>query len=546
MKAHAPTRAETCRVAWKNTVLRRIALAFALFRVAEFAAWLALTAESYRLGGIGESTIVLVCQLAPAAVVALSVGGLIRRWGPARVLQFGFAAQSLGLAIAAIGLAGGPPRLVGYLGAVLATLAITTTRPCQSVLQPAIVADPDELTAGNVLLGWINGAAAFVGPMIAAALMIAIGAWSVFALMAIGLGGATWLVAPIPVGAAASAAADDVSVLDGLQLVSHSRGPRLLIVGLSIHALLIGALDLLVVVIAVEVLDRTEAFGGWLAAALGIGGVIAGVLAVVTIGRKRLAPGITGVALLAGGALALVSVPANGAVAIIALMVVCGGAASLYDVMSRMLLQRVTRLDLLGHTFAALEAIQMAMLGVGVITVPILVTLIGAEAASAAVGTLFAITAILLAPGLDSIDRGARVPITEMALLRSTRLFGPLPGPALESLAREARRIDVVSGDVVITEGQHGEFYFAVIDGQFSVTSGDRQVNQIERGGGFGEIALLHDVRRNASVTATTDGMLLAIDRETFLLAVAGHAPTMDIARHIAVERGAADRGAAE
>jgi hypothetical protein len=313
-----------------------------------------------------------------------------------------------------------------------------------------------------------------------------------------------------------------------------------LIIGLSIHALLIGALDLLVIVIAVEVLHRAEAFGGLLAAALGIGGVGAGFLAVVTIGRKRLAPGITGAALLAGGSLALVSIPDNGVAEIVALMVVCGGAAALYDVTSRMLLQRVTRLDLLGHTFAALEAIQMSMLGLGVITVPILIALIGAEAAAAAVGTLFALTAIVLAPALNSVDRGARVPITEMALLRATRLFGPLPGPALESLAREARRIDVPSGEVVITEGQHGEHYFAVVNGHLSVTSGGRQVNQIERGGGFGEIALLHDVRRNATVTATTDSTLLAIDRETFLLAVVGHAPTHDIARHIAVERGSA------
>lgn len=156
-------------MAWKNTVLRRIALAFALFRVAELAAWLALTAESYRLGGLRESTIVLLCQLGPAALMALSVGGFIRRWGPARVLRFGFATQALGMAIAAIGLggAGGLPRFVGYCGAVIAALAMTTTRPCQSVLQPAIVDDPDELTAGNVLLGWINGAAAFMGPLLA-------------------------------------------------------------------------------------------------------------------------------------------------------------------------------------------------------------------------------------------------------------------------------------------------------------------------------------------------------------------------------------------
>jgi CRP-like cAMP-binding protein len=72
------------------------------------------------------------------------------------------------------------------------------------------------------------------------------------------------------------------------------------------------------------------------------------------------------------------------------------------------------------------------------------------------------------------------------------------------------------------------------------VTSDGRRPATLGRGDGFGEIALLRDVRRTASVTATTDALLLAVKRDAFVTAVTGHAETMQRAGSIIAKRLAA------
>ncbi len=97
-------------------------------------------------------------------------------------------------------------------------------------------------------------------------------------------------------------------------------------------------------------------------------------------------------------------------------------------------------------------------------------------------------------------------------------------------MARSAREVHAPAGTVIITEGETGDTFYAVVDGRFAVTQAGTPLRSIDRGDGFGEIALLADVPRTATVTAATDGSLLAIDRDPFLLAVTGHEPAHDAA----------------
>jgi CRP-like cAMP-binding protein len=162
------------------------------------------------------------------------------------------------------------------------------------------------------------------------------------------------------------------------------------------------------------------------------------------------------------------------------------------------------------------------------------VQLFGSHWAPAAVGVLFTLLVGGLGGRIVMIDRRAHVPITEMACLRATPLFGALPGPALETVAREARRVAAEAGDVVVRQGDPGTEYFAVISGQLVVSIDGARRGELRRGDGFGEIALIRDVPRMATVRATTDVVLLAVDREPFLIAVTGHAATRDRASSIA------------
>ena len=211
-----------------------------------------------------------------------------------------------------------------------------------------------------------------------------------------------------------------------------------------------------------------------------------------------------------------------------------GVATAMYELTALMLLQRVSRLDLLGHVFALVEALQMAMLAVGAAIVPLAVALFGSEWAPAAIGVLFVLLVATFAAGVVRIDRDARVPITEMATLRVTPLFGALPGPALETVARESRRVAVPAGHAVVVQGETGSEYYAIISGR--LVGVDRRRH---RGGARAGRRLRRD-RAPARRPAIGDGaghdesVLLAVGREPFLTAVTGHAVTSDRASSIA------------
>jgi MFS family permease len=306
------------------------------------------------------------------------------------------------------------------------------------------------------------------------------------------------------------------------------------VLGLGVHSILYGAIDVLAVVIAVDQLRRPEAFAGWVTAAFGAGMLVAGLVSFAVLGQRRLAPGIIAAAVGVGASLALVSLADRRAAAVLVLMGACGLSASLYELTSRMLLQRISGLDVLGHVFSLVEAVQMAMLAVGSASVPFVVHALGTRWAPAGVGALMVLTIAILGPALVRVDRRAHVPLTEMAALRATPLLAPLPAPALETLAREARRQEIPAGAVVVGRGEPGSDYYAIVSGRLHVVTGDRTVVRLSRGDGFGEIALLHGTSRTATVHAVEPSVVLAVGRDAFLTAVSGHAATLEKALAIA------------
>jgi hypothetical protein len=297
----------------------------------------------------------------------------------------------------------------------------------------------------------------------------------------------------------------------------------------------------LFVVVAIQVLGRGQVWVGYLNTAYGVGAVAAGLLTAHLLGRRLGRALLTSLLALSLGLILAGFTSAVGPV--VTLIVVAGGGRAVLAVSANTLLQRVVPAQLVGRVFGIVEGLSMAGLAAGSLLTPLLVGLGGARLALIAVGALLPVTAVCGLRTLRRVDQGRPVPVTEVALLRSLPHFADLPGPALETLAGALERIDAIPGQVLIRQGGAADRFYVIADGEVAVCVDGRPRGVRGRGTGLGEIALLRRVPRTATVTAVGPATLFALDADTFLTAVSGHAPTRLHADEVASRWVTADTG---
>ncbi|HEY1358910.1 MAG TPA: cyclic nucleotide-binding domain-containing protein, partial [Thermoleophilaceae bacterium] len=389
--------------------------------------------------------------------------------------------------------------------------------------------------------GWVESSCVLAGPAIAGVLLGIGGPEAAIGFFAAGLGGSTLLVAGLGRAADVAPAADAAEGIRaqataGFRALSSLPGAGSLVAVMAMQFVLIGALDVLAVVLALNVLDLGSSAAGYLTAAFGAGGVLGAGLALGLVGKRTLLPAIVGAAAAWGVAFALVGVWKL-AVPAFLFLAAAGAARALLDVAGRTLLQRAAPPEALARVFGLLEGLLMLGLAVGSLSVPVLIHAAGAGAAFAVVGLSLPALALVRVDALRRIDAGVHAPVEELAVLRGSTIFAALPGPELEGLARSLRLCTYAAGEPVMSEGEPGDSFYLVKRGTLDVTQGGRQLNWLGAGDGFGEIALLHDVPRTATVTARTDVELWELERAPFLAAVTGHVRASEAAARISRQR---------
>lgn len=527
-----------------NAALRRVLFGYLAFHIAEFATWVAILLYAYEVTGPASVGLVAVIQLVPAAVAAAPAGSLGDRFPRERVLGVGYVVQALAMLATAATMWAGLAIPIVYGCAALAATSLVVTRPTQSALLPALSSTPNDLTAANGAAGVVEGGGVLIGPLIAAAILVesttaavylASGvALAVAALATIGLkprgGLATLSLPPAQMASAGAGGADepaadvgDRSPLAGLRAITRDRDARLIVGLLTVRTLMIGAADVLFVLIALELLGIGEPGAGILNAALGAGAIVGGALTFALIGREGLALAAAAGAILWGVAIALIGM--IGIVVLAPILVVVGGAGlAVVDVAGRTLLQRSIRDEVLARVFGLQESLAMAALAVGSVTISILSEALGLTVAIAVAAVFLPLMVALSWTRMTALDRRAAVPVRAIALLRSTPLFAPLPLPQLEAIARRGTWLTFPSATEVIREGDPGDRYYVLASGAVRVDQGGRHLRILdEAGSGFGEIALLRNVPRTATVTSTSEIAVFAVDRAPFLAAVTGH-----------------------
>ncbi len=493
----------------------------------------ALAVYAYEDGGAKAVGLVAVIRTIPAAISAPFTSTFADRLPRVAVMAAASLARVATIGTAGLAIETGWPSGVVYALAGLTSILATAFLPAESAALPELARTPEELTAANVARSVINSVGSFAGPALGGVLLVVTDPGVVFFVTA---GTFLWgglLVLSIP-GLDREAAEErperDATgflrqAAAGFRAIALQRGLRAVVSLYAAQTLVAGALGVLVVVTALELLKRGEGSVGYLNAASGVGGLVGAAIAFGLVGRRRLAADFGLGVVLWGAPLALLGAWPNTPVALACLAVI-GLGNTIVDVAGLTLLQRTAPPEVIGRVFGVLETLLVATMGLGALIAPLLVDWVGIRWALVITGGLLPLLAALTWRHLLMIDAEAHAPGPELELLQQVPLFAPLPGPSLERLASQLEPVAVSAGTEVIRAGEAGDRFYVIESGRFLVTLDGAGTRELGPGDFFGEIALLRDVPRTATVTATTDGRLEALGRQEFLTAVAGHPPS--------------------
>ena len=526
----------------RNPDLRRIELAFAGFNTAEWSTWIAILVFAYQKGGPTATGVVALLLLLPASIVAPVASLLGDRYPRHRVLMFGYLAQGAANAATGVAILTQAPLPLIYLLAAIATTAVTLTRPTQGALLPSLAATTEELTAANAVSGTVENFSVLVGPAVTGVLLGFTGPGWVWTAMGALVLGSSLLVsrisAPTSGDRIGKVAVGSVlrDSLGGFRELARKREPRLLLYLIVVQSVEWGTLDVLLVVLALNQLHIGSAGVGFLNSAIGAGGLLGLAATAQLVGRRRLsAPFVAGVL---AWALAFAGVGALPNLWVVVVLLAAAGAGhNVMDVAGRTLLQRVVPDGVLSRVLGVQEGLYNGSLAVGAILAPALIHALGLRGAFIAAGAFLAALAAMAWRGLARIDANAVVPVVQLQLLRSLPIFAPLQAPVMERLASNLISLVAAPEEVIIRQGEPGDRFYLIADGKVTVSVDGRAIRTLGAGDFFGEIALLRDVPRTATVIAAGQVHLYALARAEFIEAVTGHPRSATAAEEVIKRR---------
>ena len=529
--------------------LRRIQLAYAGSEVGSWISMIALSVIAFGDGGLTGVGLALGLRLLAPTVAAPFMGVLADRLPRRRVMIAADLVRLVLVTAAAAAVFFDGPILVVYAIASLVSVASTAFRPAQAALLPSLARTPDELTASNAVSSTIESVMSFAGPAIGGVLVATTNVETAFVVTAVTFAWSSMLLLGVqeparaePEEDAEQAAAGILSELAvGARTLVTDRRVGLLVGLIGAQVLVSGAFLVLITGVAFDVLGGGEEQLGVLLSALGVGGVLGAAVSLGFAGGRLTRNFAAGVVLW-GVPIALLAAwqTSTGAFLLVA---VVGFANTLVDVAAFTLLQRTVPDAVLARVFGILESVMYGTTVAGALAAPPLVAILGLDAALVVTGLFLPVLVAFTWPALRSLDVVAP-PTERIELLRGVPFLAPLPANALEHLAGSLVPVSVAAGESIVRQSETGDRFYVVEQGAVTADVDGRQIYEGGPGYYFGEIALLRDEPRMATVTARTDSTVMALDRDEFLGAVTGHAESAQAADAVIASRLRATRPA--
>ncbi len=520
--------------------LRKIQIAWAGSFGGDAVVAVAFGVLAYDADGARGVAILVAAQMLPAAILSPLVSAATHRIPRERLLPVIDLLRSVVAATAAgLAAAHAPNWILLVLAATLMT-ATAVSNPARRGLVPLLVNAPAELTAAGVVSSVVQATSVTLGPALAALLYVTTQSWTVFAAAAALYiaGGLAESRLPSTSGISIQlpqSSRRTMGLVDGLNAVRANTQLKLAAAMFAAKNLARGALNVLVVVVPLQLLDLHASAVGLLTAAIGVGGIVGGIAAAGLVGRRRLA-GPMALGLAAWGAPLLALGLEPGFAVALAGLAVLGGGNTVTDVAGYTLIARSARDDLLTRVLGVHEGIRGFAITLGSATTALIINFASVRVSLAVVGAGLGLVAAV-AGARRQIEPAAEISPDDVKLLRSNPLFGWLPPVALERVAFTLSDVELNPGDVLIRQGEEGDRAYLVAAGELAVERDGEEVARVTPGEIVGEIALLHAVPRTATVRAVGPARVLAIDRDEFLAAATGGATAREAAEELVAGR---------
>ncbi len=491
--------------------------------------------ETGSAGWVGAATI---ARFIPALSFSSYGGVLAERFERVKFMVTLDLASFLIMVVLAIEVASGAPVVL-----VIATAMLTST--INTAYEPAVVAMTPQLTgerdlgSANALRNTIDNVCVIAGPGLGALLLL-VGPPS----LAISVDALTFLASAIAVSRI-RARSTPVDVTDsgelgvfqqmlvGARAITSSTAATVLVAYGVVATFVYGMDTVLFVVLSRDVLGTGAEGFGYLLAGLGVGGVLAAGF-VTRLGQR---PQL-GLVILVGMAAyclpTLVFLFASSPVLAFAVEIVRGAGTLVVDVLAVTALQRLLPRDTLARVFGAFNTLLLLAVLLGAIVAPLLIG-VGLSTALWFSGLVIPAACLIGWPMLKQIDRQTVARLAALApkleLLKRCDLFADVSEGGLDQLAGAATDVDVDAGQIVIPEGAPADAFYVVVEGDLAVSARGEgtqvlPLGQLGAGDYFGEIGLIEQIPRTASVQAVTHSRLLRIDGEAFLAALTESAPS--------------------
>ena len=505
--------------------LRRAQLSFAAAWTGEWAFTIGLTIVAFRDGGAGAVGLVALLRLAPSAVTGPFVGALADRLPRDRILAWIGIVRTLTMSTCAVVVASGGEPAVVYGLAVIATIAVTPLRAAHSALLPSLCQSPDELTGSMVTRGLLDSLSVMLGPLAAAGLLALSGPEAVFlGVAALSLWSGMLALAldyeaPPQLATSPGAAGVRAQVSEGVRAIVGSGDVALLSSLFWAQTFTRGCLTVFSVVVAVDLLSIGESGVGVLNGAVGAGAVLGSLGAALLVGSRRLGAWLALAVALWGIPFVLIGAfPSE--VGALALLGLVGVANAVEDVAFFTLVGRIVPDKLLGRVFGVMESGVAISVGIGAVVTPLMIDLVGIRPALAVLGAVCPTLALLALGRLRRLDRTLEVRTREIGVLRNAPMLRALPAVTIEQLAQHVRHVRFEPGEAVCVQGEPADAFYVIESGKADVLGDDRLVRTLGPGDWFGEIALIRDTARTATVLARTTIAASLLTRAHFLATV--------------------------